>query len=363
MNSILLVGGTWDFQGGKKSRVVEKFAREFSYVTVYNGGYYFDLHRIIETSIYFDVVLWWANVPNDMPKVRNVKEINYKALLVTSKRNNGEYTFEELLQRSLEAKANLTIEFSEKGKVFNMRLFDPLGNLWYDGASIISCAEKMQKRLEFLSTMTREPTISSDIKLEDLNLSDDTFNEDFLGIVRNYANVFAEAIFQTKDVKRFLGNASFRCPKGFPSFRQGDLIFVSRRNVNKEFISAQDFVPVYMKDRKIYYIGENKPSVDTPIQVRLYKMFPNINFMIHSHCYIKNAMFTDRIVPCGAIEEVDEIERAVKKFYNGNFERVAYVLNLRGHGSIMMSKDPELLKDINIVGRQLPEIPKQKNNR
>ena len=32
-----------------------------------------------------------------------------------------------------------------------------------------------------------------------------------------------------------------------------------------------------------------------------------------------------------------------------------YLINLIGHGSIMMSKHPNQLKNINIIGRKLPE--------
>ncbi|MGN0974036.1 MAG: hypothetical protein ACI4OT_04770, partial [Bacilli bacterium] len=32
-----------------------------------------------------------------------------------------------------------------------------------------------------------------------------------------------------------------------------------------------------------------------------------------------------------------------------------YLINLTGHGSIMMSKKPEQLKNIEIIGRKLPE--------
>lgn len=354
MNKILFVGGNWDLFDGKKSKIVELFANELPNADVFNGGNYNKLNEILNSCINYDIVLWWANVPNDLTKIRNVKEINYKAMLVSSKRNNGEYSFEDLLQRSLELKANLTIEFSKVQDIYSMRLFDPLGNLWYEGTSINDCAQSMMDRLSFLQTITREPTIHSEETIENLNF-DFSYNKKFLSIVRDYANIFAKAIFNTTDVKRFLGNCSFRCPKGFPSFRYGDYIFVSRRNVNKEFISEDDFVPVYMKDGKIYYIGNNKPSVDTPIQIRLYQNLKNINFMIHSHCYIKDAPFTNKSIPCGAIEEVQEIFDAIKKYYDNDFSRDFYVFNLIGHGSIMMSSCPRQIEHLGIIGRELPE--------
>lgn len=135
---------------------------------------------------------------------------------------------------------------------------------------------------------------------------------------------------------------------------------LAKRNVNKEFIGIEEFVPVYLENGKIYYCGENKPSVDTPIQVRMYEKLPNINYMIHSHCYIDGAPYTEKVLPCGAIEEVDEIAKLLETYYDNDNYREFYIMNLIGHGSIMMSKNPEQLKNVTMVGRQLPENMYQK---
>lgn len=368
---ILFVGGTWDNNGGRASSLVEKFAQELGNVELYNGGEYSELENILQKCKDYGVVLWWANVPNELPKVRNVKEINYKTMLVSSKRNDNEkYTFQDMLSKSFELKSNLTVEFSKVGEVYHMRLFDPLGNLWYEGDDIKECANSLLSRLNFIKKITRQSTVSSEENAGALAWFFNMFKQEmykseeevitpikqkFLEIVKGYASVFAKATFQTEDVKRFLGNASFRCPKGFPSFRNGKYIFVSKRNVNKEFISINEFVPVYKEDEKIYYCGESKPSVDTPIQVNLYEKLPNINYMIHSHCYIKNIPQTKQSLPCGAIEEVDEVLEYINEHYNGDRARDFYLINLKGHGSIMMSDTPEKLENIEIVGRKLPE--------
>lgn len=375
-DKILFVGGNWDLDGGRKSKIVDEFAKNMDNVDLYNGGNYEDLEKILESSINYDTVIWWANVDNSLPKIRDVKEVNYKTMLVSSKRNDDEkYSFQDLLQRSFALKSNLTIEFSKVEDKFHMRLFDPLGNIWYEGEDISECANKMVDRLKFIKGITRESTTSSEensgalawffnmFKQEMYKSDEDVIvpiKEEFLEIVKDYATKLAEATFNTIDIKRFLGNASFRCPKGFPSFRDGKYIFVSRRNVNKEFISIDEFVPVYLEDNKIYYCGENKPSVDTPIQVRLYKKLPNINYMIHSHCYIKDAPYTNIALPCGAIEEIDEISSLISEYYDGDYNRDFYIINLLGHGSIMMSNSPEKLRDIEIVGRNLPENIEQK---
>ncbi len=371
MNKILFVGGNWDLEGGKQSKIVNEFAKYLSGATVFNGGNYNDLNEILESCINYDIVIWWANVPNELPKIRNVKDINYKTMLVSSKRNvDNKYSFQDLLQRSFALKSNLIIEFSKNNDLYSMKLFDPLGNVWYEGTDIKECSRELMERLNFIKSITRESTVSSEESIGALAWFFNMFKEEmyksdinptvpvkkiFLDLVKEYASKFAEATFETKDVKRFLGNASFRCPKGFPSFREGKYIFVSKRNVSKEFISIDEFVPVYLENGKVYYCGDSKPSVDTPIQVRLYELLPNINYMIHSHCYINGAPFTQKYLPCGAIEEVEEILELLEKEYDNDLKKDFYLINLVGHGSIMMSKNPEQLMNIDMVGRKLPE--------
>ena len=352
-NKILFVGGNWNHNGGRGSKIVSLFASELKDVKLYNGGNYNELNDIIKSVINYDIVIWWANVDNNLEKIRNVKDINYKTMLVTSKRNiDNKYSFQDLLQRSLDLKANLTVEFSKKNNLYYMRLFDPLGNVWYKGTDIKECSIYLLDRLNFIKNITRRSTIRDN----STNLPNQIIKEEqFLNIVREYANKFSQVSFDKINVKRFLGNASFRCLKGFPSFKKDKYIYVSKRNVNKEFISINDFVLVYLDDDKVYYCGDNKPSVDTQVQVNLYKNLSNINYMIHSHCYINNAPFTEVALPCGSLEEVDEILKTIKKYYNNDLNRNFYLINLLGHGSIMMSSDVSKLNNIDIVGRNIPE--------
>ena len=141
MNKVLIVGGTFDNEGGRPSSLIGNLITCFHddavfNITSVNGGFVGDLHNEILPAVAdFDVVLWFANVPNDEDKLRDVKSINPKAILVTSKRNdNNKYTFAELISRALAIKANLTVEFSKQPDwLFNMMLFDPLGNVFYDG--------------------------------------------------------------------------------------------------------------------------------------------------------------------------------------------------------------------------------------
>ena len=347
--SMLIVGGTFDDNGGKPSSIVSKVFEEMSDfdVKLYNGGYFSQIESIIEECKYFDYILWWANVPNDKPKLRNVKEINPRAMLVTSKRNdNNKYRFAELINRALGAKANLYVQFSKIEDKFTMMLFDPLGNSWYTGDNISKLCHSMVIRLKYLRTITRQGCVHAEGEVE---VPDES---EFFELVRKYADIFHELIKPDSTVTRFLGNSSFRCQRGFPSFRKDDYIYVSRRNVDKRFIDREAFVPVKLEeDTTLYYYGDSKPSVDTPIQARLYKLLPNINYMIHAHVYINGAPFTKSMVPCGGLEEVEEVMNAIGEDTEEDF----YAINLIGHGCIVMAKNVEQLKYLHYIGRHMPE--------
>ena len=348
---ILFVGGTFDDNGGRPSSIVSKFAKEFESqdikVDLYNGGFYNDLENIIELVIYYDYVLWWANVPNDKAKIRNVKEINPRTMLITSKRNDdNKYGFAELINRALLTKANLCVEFSRQEDKFKIRVFDPLGNVWCDGYDIYECVNVLTNRMEYLASMTRQKTV------QDNNIVMVPDNEEFFEIVKHYGDVFHSLINPDGSVQRYLGNSSFRCQRGFPSFKQDGKIYVSRRNVDKRYIDKDAFVPVKLENNIVYYSGDYKPSVDTPIQLRLYEKLPNINYMIHAHVYIDGAPFTNKMVPCGALEEVECIMNVIGDYLNEDF----YAINLKGHGCIIMSNDLDKLKNIPYVSRPMPEV-------
>lgn len=386
MKKILLVGGSFDTLGGKPSGIIKKIDAYFASKTneynfeleTYNGGNYNELQSILEKVKETNIVLWWANVPNDLPKIRAVKEVNYKVISVTSKRNvEKQYSYQEILQRMLEQKANLSVIFEkDTNDKYKFKLSDPLGNLFYDGGNVNILAENILKRAIFLSNITRASTTSDEenkgalawyfnMFKEEMYHDDNTYEipekKYFLEVVKDYAEVFAKTIFNVKEqveIKRFLGNASFRCPKGFPSFREGEYIFVSRRNVDKTYISINEFIPTYLKDGQVYYLGDNKPSVDSPVQLKLYKELPNIKYMIHAHVYIKDAPMTSEVLPCGALEEVDEILNVIKKEYPEGLNTRFAVINLLGHGCLMMSDDVSKIDALKerVVARPKPEI-------
>jgi hypothetical protein len=295
---ILLVGGTWTvesetvFDDQRRSGLIDKIAIAIKNyclehynsnyaVDLYNGGCYYDLETILNKAPAYDIVFWWANVPdNDLPKIRNVKEVAPRVMLVTSKRNDGDkYSFMELTQRALAAKANMFFEFKKSdSKLFHINVIDPLGCHWYDGCDVTKAIVSAMDRLDFLRSMTRQKTVKSDIqKSEMMSLYFERtgenanrshidipipYEQEFINIVRKHAETFYTIFNPGKDVKRFLGNASLRpalnidstrCMRGMPSFKNENVVFVSQRNIDKQFIDIEHFVPCYMEEGKLYF--------------------------------------------------------------------------------------------------------------
>ena len=371
---ILLVGGSFDHNGGRASSLINKMTSEIKKdkqveLDVYNGGFVTELHEeIIASVINYNIVMWFANVSNEEAKTRDVKLINPKTILITSKRNdNNKYSFAELISRSLAIKANLTIEFSKnEDGIYNMLVFDPLATSYYNGTNIADMTRALLCRAKKLTKFTRVPT-TRDESNDIVTVPD---KKEFFSFAHNCADIFHNLVRPTKGTERFLGNMSFRCQNGFPSFRgENGLIYVSRRNVNKANICSANFVPVYMDtNNRVKYFGEHKPSVDTPIQLNLYNKLPWANYMLHAHCYIdvpeemQNCLSvtTTKPIPCGALEEVDEILQCLPSDINTNPPQLL-TINLKGHGCILIAQNSSVFLELQkhrdncFVARPTPE--------
>lgn len=270
--------------------------------------------------------------------------------------------FNKSMNYSLEYKANLTLIFGDE-----IIVHDPLGNIWYKGINEGEAFDIIIHRLNFLNKMTKKKTQPNNNKNLKLNWYFDPYQvemnkingkveipsvQEFLDIVTEYAKQYYDLVPSMQYNPQF--KRTMRCRRGMPSFRFGSNIVVSKRIITNEFITQDDLVVTYTKDNNIYYYGDDKPSIDTPIHIKLYDEYKNINFILHSHEYIDGAPYTEKSIPCGAIEEADKIIKTINKNYcnNSNF----YIINELGHGSIILSKNIELLKNIKIKKRPMPEI-------
>lgn len=376
---ILLVGGTWTAKDSetnhkpRQSSIVAKMSdiidslntedNPIECVTL-NGGKFSELELCLKYAKNPDITIWMPNVPdNDLPKLRDIKTVIPHTILITSKRNdNDKYSFGEIVRRALKLKSNLLIEFKRntENEHFHMSIIDPLGNEWYSGMDIEEMTKTLIERATFLQSITRQGTNRNDGMFFDTknNRKDDT--ETFISIVQKCGKVFNEYTPSADNTTRLLGNCSIanqtRCSKGFPTMRNDNTIFVSERNVDKKTLTVENLVPVKFVNDKIFYKGEKKPSVDTPIQVRLYELLPNINYMIHSHCYIKNAPFTQNCIPCGGLDEIKEIMNIIDRSVYGR-DTMFFRINLKGHGSLVMAYSIGLLENIEseYYPREFPE--------
>jgi hypothetical protein len=314
-----------------------------------NGGTYEELKLIVDSVKTYDIVLWFANVPNTYDKiVADIKTINNKVILVNSKNNlNNKYSYHEMTSRMLDVKANLCMVFTKGYGPVETTIMDPLMNGYCDKEpDIKKVVSILISRLDKLINYTRAGSTSVGDAAEALD------DKRFFEIANSKAAVFHNLI-HAHDTSRFLGNLSFRCENGFPSYKNGDMIFVSRRNIDKRSINKDGFVGVLLSQGPggaVSYLGEVKPSVDTPVQVALYNAYPNIKYMMHSHVYVKGAATTDEKIPCGAMEEVDSI----KKLLDCGIKEAS--INLLGHGSIVMADNLDYFDSVQYEARPVLEF-------
>jgi len=354
---LALVGGTFEEGGGRPSGYVQRLWQALrtcgaDVAKFVNGGTWAELASVADTIGSFDAVLWFADVSNERPKiVADIKVRWPKLYLVTSKRNlDGQYGTSEILGRALKTKSNLLVEMTGRRSAVESTIWDPLGSAYcLRETDIDVVADALLRRLVRLGQFKRvgcqsigegkrvEPPMTPEL-------------EEFYSLVREQAERFHEIIHGVGH-ERMMGNASFRCARGFPSFREGFLLFVSQRDVDKRFIGPEAFVAVAADAfDPVYYYGPVKPSVDTPIQVRLYGTYPRVRFMLHSHTYIEGAPMTAEPIPCGAVEEAAAVGELVP-----DGDAADFAVNLRGHGSIVLASKIETLRGQPWCARPVPD--------
>lgn len=355
---IICVGGQFDKHNGKASGYFQKLCDTTLSIlkpekqTIINGGNIKAIDNILQQIPDYTIVLWMPNISNDLDTkyINNIKTHNQHICLIASKVNNNRYNIQELLQRMLATKTNLLLELNTSEKV-SARILDPLGNLYADSDNIDIISTTLASRIILLSQITRQQSkCIGDIT----NYTEPPAG--FIKLINHYGESFHNLI-HGHNPQRYLGNASFRCTRGFPSYRRNNLIYVSRRNVDKRTISKDDFVPInpqsqILKPCWLEYYGPHKPSVDAPIQRKLYNRYHNINYIIHGHTYIKDEPMTKTALPCGCEQEFSAITQIAQ-----NLDANRIIVNLRGHGFIAMADNYNKLENLDLIARRIPSDP------
>jgi len=358
-----MVCGTFDNHGGKSSTVAEHLfeglKEHLEDIKCFNGGYLNTIPLFLDNlAPKAEVILWFPNISNEVETkfVDRIKRENHTCTLVISKRNdNDQYSFADLVQRMLTKRANLFVEI-KKGERIMGRVLDPLGNMFLDWSEdFVKIGRVLGKRIEQVRRFRRVKSV----KLNDMVEVPE--NKEFFSLIREAAVKFHDLVPSVANPSRFLGNASFRCTMGgFPSFRgEGNTIYVSKRNVDKREISRESFVPIKLNrlilcssSEMVWYCGDHKPSVDTPIQVALYNYYHKVNYILHGHVYLKGFPFTNKPITCGALDEYYEIRGKMP-----SQDYTFFGLNLLGHGFILLSEDIKSIKKSleHCVSRPAPE--------
>lgn len=318
---VLVVGG--DFGTKRESKIISKLSSYFNEPVVINGG---DINEL-PSSIDNDLTIWMPNIANEEPKHYPIKS-NGNVLICSKVMRDG-YKKIDAVERIFRMHGNAVIAIT-KGTLYNFELIDALANTWYSGSSIEELYLNIIKFYDFTKRAIRKSTIRSDLKqieIDHVNVGV------FLDINRNLSNYI-----QNSCGERFFGNVSTRCQKLFPSLRS-NYILVSPRNIDKKSIQPNDMVQCYKNDNTVYYIGDRKPSVDTPVQLEIYNNCPNVNYIIHGHAFIDNAPTTDEYYLCGDFREFYEVYGFIK---NNKFG----FLNLKNHGFIIYSDTLDNLRYI-----------------
>lgn len=275
-----------------------------------------------------DLIIWAPNFPNDWPKVYPKKKKG--AVLICTKVMREGYTQVDAVSRIFKMHGNAVIAiYKNKPRKFNFEFIDALGNVWIKTDNIESLALRISDFYSWSASQIRKSL--KQIKIKDPITFRSEKTQRFIDL-----NIQLAEKIKSRFNARYFGNFSTRCMALFPTMRSefSHKILVSPRNTNKQQLTTDDFVLVDIDKMECY--GDRKPSVDTPIQIHLYKNFDDVNYMIHGHAFIKNALQTYGYYPCGDMREAYHL--------HDFFLEGTRVINLRKHGFLIAAKNLDFIE-------------------
>lgn len=121
---LLLVGGVFDTEGGRPSGYFGKLAEALMAALpgvpaeVLNGGSYAKLADTVHAAQGVTHLLWFADVPNELPKLLPAFKERYPQLVLVASKNNrsGRYDRPALFARMAAAGSSLLVEFANGSK-------------------------------------------------------------------------------------------------------------------------------------------------------------------------------------------------------------------------------------------------------
>lgn len=316
---------------GKLTEGVLRLADESDVTVIFNGGTLEQLPHNIDS----DLIIWMPNISNETEKNYPVKKKG--AVLICSKVMREGYRRQDAVARIFKMHGNAVIaiyDLPDGRKSF--KLIDALNNIHWEGDDIEGLAHAIKEFYKWTKSAVRIGTIRDDSPV----VKHTVFRPDGAFELLELNDKLAKFI-QTSCDDRFFGNLSTRCQKLFPSEKDFPGIYVSPRNCDKEKLCVYDMVYVTPDMR---YSGDNKPSVDTPVQMRIYQVNPDVRYMIHGHAFItrEDVPETSRYYLCGDVREADDV------LYNimDTDVRKYGAINLKNHGFLLYSDTLENMEKL-----------------
>jgi hypothetical protein len=326
----IVIGGDFSDDGGKPSSVIYKLTNILN-SDITNGGSINDLETNANDLKGYDLIIWGPNITNEIEKIYPKKDTG--SVLICTKVMRENRDFGDAVARVFKMNANAVIAIDSTEKPFKFTLIDALGNVWCSTSDLNELASRIEDLYDWSSSSFRTKTKSVEFTSEEqpkVNLNR------LCDLVKRIADNV-----ENERGGRYFGNVSTRCSKLFPSYRLDyDVVLMSARNISKERITPEDFVYTKQISGEVFYHNDIKPSVDTPIQLGLYNYFKNINFLIHGHAYIKDAVTTEKYFPCGDLREFLEITSLIHPSAN------KIIINLKNHGFLIGTSDLDQLTDL-----------------
>lgn len=256
MDNTIIIGGNFG-EIPKASSVIEKLSKQLQCKTI-NGGTIEELNNINLSG--YKVIFWMPNISNEIEKHYPKKDVG--SILICSKVLRDNRNEIDAVSRIFQVHGNAVIAINSDVTPFKFKLLDALGNCWVETSMLAILAGVIEKFVEWTNASIRKST--KQIDLVDFDFSQ---YERFVSLNRIVADKFE----QVKG--RYFGNCSTRCGLMFPSMKiDATHMIVSKRNVSKQRLGTDDLVLTrLLEDGSIEYFGNAKPSVDTPIQISLYR--------------------------------------------------------------------------------------------
>lgn len=325
MDKVVIVGGSI----GKPSGVIHKVGGIFNEIYPGNVMCYNGLEQKLPEIGGYTLAMWWPDIDNKTPKTYPRKDKG--AVLICSKVMRPEVTKIEALTRIFRMSGNAVVLIRKENSPFNFELVDALNNTWVNTQDLKTLSEAIDRLYRWSRNSVRKSLVQSP---DDYVLWMSNDNYDIPAFMQMNSSLAEKITNQCGS--RFFGNFSTRCTKLFPSLvRTDDHTFMfSPRNSDKRSLTLGDMV---LTTTESYY-GSRKPSVDTPVQIDIYKARPEIKFMIHGHATITNAPTTREYFPCGDMREVPGVLELLQAGHKA--------INLKNHGFLIVASNLTELANI-----------------